>query len=287
MSVRMVESLIARQGIPRERVRGLGVGVPGPMQQAESGRGYVVNPKLFPGWHRIPFADWLHERLHMPVFLENNATAAAIGERWYGSGRQIDSFFYVFFGSELGGGLLLNGQPYEGFTGNAGEIGYLPAALARDDGNPDRGHVGMHFNLLRLYERLRAQGIETRAPADLDGLYADGHSALLAWMDTGADLLAGILLAVEYILDPEAIVYGGRLSDAILRGLMDRVAERLGARRISEKTRAPRYLAATAGVDAAALGVATLPIYQFFAPAPKVLLKQGRGSVTRASRRAG
>jgi hypothetical protein len=60
----------------------------------------------------------------------------------------------------------------------------------------------------------------------------------------------------------------------MLQGFRDRVAARLPARRVAEKAAPPRLLVATAGADAAALGVATLPIYQFFSPTPQVLLKQ-------------
>lgn len=282
LMVETANTLIRRQHLRADQVAGLGVGIPGPMHQADKGRGYVVNPKAFPGWHNIPLASWLHERLGMPVYLENNAMAAAVGERWYGAGRQIDTFFYIYFGCGLGGGLVMNGQPYEGFTGNAGEIGYLPTVLARDPSSRgaaeagDASHVGLHFNMPRLYETLRDDRTPVRALDDLDGLLAAGHPAMLEWMDNASDHLAGLVLAVEYLLDPEAICFGGRLSDRIVGGLMERVARQLPLRRIGGKVTAPRHFLATAGADAAALGVATLPIYEIFAPAPQVLLKQRR-----------
>jgi predicted NBD/HSP70 family sugar kinase len=93
-------------------------------------------------------------------------------------------------------------------------------------------------------------------------------------MDDASDHLTGLVLAIEYLLDPEAICFGGRLSDRVVGGLMERVARQLPERRIEGKTTAPRHLLATAGVDAGALGVATLPIYEIFAPAHTVLLKQ-------------
>ena len=260
-------------------VCGVGIGIPGPMYQADDGAGYVVNPRSLPGWHRIPLARWLRERLALPVLLENNATAAALGERWYGAGRQTNDFFYLFFGSGLGGAVILKGRPYEGFTGNAGELGYLPTTLTGDpvgDGSDDRPHAGTHFNLPRLFETLRAGGADVHTADDLDTLLAGGHPGMLAWMDTAADHLTGLLLAVEYLIDPEAIVFGGRLPTRILQGLMDRVARQLPGRRVAEKVAAPRLLLATAGGDSAALGVATLPIYEIFAPAPQVLLKQPR-----------
>jgi predicted NBD/HSP70 family sugar kinase len=279
LMVGTVTSLISRQGLRRDQVSGIGVGVPGPMHQSDGGKGYVVNPKAFPGWHNIPLASWLRERLGMPVFLENNATAAAVGEHWYGAGQQIGTFFYIYFGSGLGGGLVMDGRPYEGFTGNAGEIGYLPTVLAGDSasgGPDDPAHVGLHFNMPRLYEQLRQDGTDARTLEDLDALLAADHPPLLRWMDNASDHLTGLVLAVEYLLDPEAICFGGRLSDRILSGLIQRVARQLPARRIGGKVTAPRHLLATAGVDAAALGVATLPMYEIFAPATDVLLKQRR-----------
>jgi predicted NBD/HSP70 family sugar kinase len=277
----MVETMATRQGLRVEDLAGLGVGVPGPMHRDEAGSGYLVNPKAFPGWHDIPLATWLRERLDMPVFLENNALAAAVGERWYGAGRQIGTFFYIYFGSGLGGGLIMSGQPYEGFTGNAGEIGYLPTVLTGEpapSATEDAPHVGLHFNMPRLYARLRRGGTVVGTLEELDQLVAQEHPGMLAWLDDAADHLTALVLAIEYVLDPEAICFGGRLSDRILGGLMDRVARLLPARRPRGKVSVPRHFLATAGVDAGALGVATLPIYEIFAPAPRVLLKERRAA---------
>ncbi len=275
--VQTAGELMERQGLKRDGVAGVGIGVPGPMHMGEGGKDYVVNPRAFPGWHDIPLAAWARERLAMPIFLENNATAAAVGERWYGGARQIRTFFYIYFGSGLGGGLVLGGQPYEGFTGNAGEIGYLPA-VAGEGAGEERPHIGLDFNLPRLYEKLRADGTEARTPEDLELLLTAGNPRLLAWIDRAADHLTGLVLAVEYLIDPEAIFFGGRLPDRMLQTLLDGVEARLPVRQVGDSLRGPAYLLATAGADAAALGVATLPLYAALAPAPHVLLKQGRSS---------
>ncbi|AHG87898.1 ROK family protein [Gemmatirosa kalamazoonensis] len=288
LMVATVERLIAERGIARSAVCGVGVAIPGPMYPTPDGLGYLVNPRSFPGWHKVPLADWLQARLAMPVLLENDATAAAAGERWYGAGQRIGTFFYFCFGAGLGGGLVMNGTAFNGFTGNAGEIAYLPPVLAGDaglgsgDDSEARSHVGAHFYLPRLYEALRRDGIAARTPADLDALYGAGHPALQAWMDTGADYLAGLTLAVEYLLDPEAIFFGGRLSERMMQALLDAVTRRLPGRRVPEKAATARLLVGTAGEDAAALGVATLPIHQCFSPAPQVLLKRGAQQATPA-----
>jgi predicted NBD/HSP70 family sugar kinase len=280
-----VRTLTEQQRLRRDQLAGLGVGIPGPMHQGQHGEGYLVSPMAFPGWHDIPLATLLGDRLGMPVFLENNAMAAAVGERWYGAGRQIASFFYIYFGSGLGGGLVLDGQPYEGFTGNAGEIGMLPTVLAGGalpvDGE-DAPHVGLHFNVPRLLDRLRRQGAAASSLEDLDRLLGEEHPALLEWIARASDHLTGLVLAVEYLLDPEAICFGGRLPSRILEALMSRVARQLPERRIVGKVAVPRHFLATAGVDAAALGVATLPIYESLAPAPRVLLKRRQGGANGA-----
>jgi predicted NBD/HSP70 family sugar kinase len=246
------------------------------MHRKPDGEGYLVNPRAFAEWRDVPLAERLSERLGMPVVLENNATAAAIGERWYGAGQEFRNFFYLYFGSGLGGGLIINGQRFEGHSGNAGEVGYLPFPGGGGE-DPHSSYIGLHFNLTDLYARLRDTGAEARTPDDLDQLLVDGHPDLLAWIDRAGDALAPVLLAVEYLVDPEAVFFGGRLPDRVLRAMIDRVSERLPARRIRDEQKGPALLLATAGVEAASLGVATLPIYQFFAPALEVLLKSGKG----------
>jgi predicted NBD/HSP70 family sugar kinase len=282
----VANALIEKQSLARNQIAGVGVGIPGPMHRANNPSGYVANPKQFPGWERVPLAEWLEERLGLPVLIENNATAAAIGERWYGAGQQIRTFFYVYFGSGLGGGLILDGQPYEGFTGNAGELGYLPAHLSAESSSPDDApHVGIHFRVSRLYEMLRAGGEVARTPSDLERLYRQHHAGLLAWLDEAANQLTGVMLAIEYLFDPEAIFFGGRLPEVVLSGLLERLSAGMPVRPLGSTGPRPHYRVAAGGVDAAALGVATLPIYDLFAPAPHLLLKptkQPPGGLNRA-----
>lgn len=268
--------LMAREGIDRERLWGVGVGLPGPLGSTDENHvTNVVNPKEFPGWSNVPVAEILEKRLALPVHLENNATAAAVGEHWYGEGRHIGTFFYMFFGAGLGGGLIINGQPFEGSTGNAGELGYFPTPAAlKGSESVQQSHTGMHFNLPRLYQRLTEQGTPVEGPADLQPLFEQGNETLHTWLDEGATHLVPLLLAIEYLIDPKVIFFGGRLPDVIIQSLVERLDALLPAMRIEGKTPRPQLRCATAGSDAAALGVATLPLYTSFAPAPRLLMKQ-------------
>ena len=269
-------ALMAAEGVRLDQIWGVGVGLPGPLDIASgSVVTNVVNPKAFPGWVDVPVADILMQRLQTPIYLENNATAAAVGERRYGAGRHISTFFYVFFGAGLGGGMIINGQPYEGRTGNAGELGYVPTSGELDGaGEFKRPHLGVYFNLPRLYKLLAGAGRSVAVPTDLEPLLEEGNPHLLEWLDTGAEKLAPVVLGIEYLLDPEAIFFGGRLPAPLIRALMERLETILPNIRVDGKHFMPKLLTATAGADAAALGVATLPLHAAFAPAPKVLMKR-------------
>lgn len=271
--------LIELEGIDKDRLWGVGVGLPGPLASNDENQvTNLVNPKEFPGWSNVPVVEILEERLKVHVYLENNATAAAVGERWYGEGRNIPTFFYVFFGAGLGGGLIINGQPFEGVSGNAGELGYFPTRSALDgEENVRSGHIGLHFNLPRLYNRLSDNGTPASRPSDLKTLFDRDDPLLVEWIDQGVDYLVPLLLAIEYLIDPAAVFFGGRLPDSIIRSIVDGLDSRLQELRIEGKPPHPDLLCATAGSDAAALGVATLPLYASFAPSPRLLMKHSSG----------
>lgn len=276
------EALAAQLRLSLDRIWGVGVGIPGPMRPGPD-QTYRVSPIAFPQWHDLPLAERLHERLGLPVFIENNATAAALGEHWYGDGRHLSTFFYVYLGSGLGGGLVVQGTPFEGHTGNAGEIGYLTPCAGRPDSSAT--HVGELFNLDRLYERLRQSGAEAATPQDVLALHLAGDPAAEAWFDEAAEELAVLLFNVRAILDPEVTFIGGRWPDRLLGDLMERARVHLDTFPIPSGISAPPIRLATAGADAGALGVASLPLYHAFAPLQRTSLRRadsGEGEAERS-----
>lgn len=276
LMVDTVHELVDRQGLSINDVSGIGVGFPGPIEiLTEDGETTSVNPKAFPGWDHVPIIDLLQEQINLPVLLENNATAAAVGERWYGVGKEVSTFFYLLFGVGLGGGLIINGHPYEGDTGNAGELGYVPTMQEETLLNGSQPtHLGEYYHLPRLYERLQEEGIDASAPADLAAAFADGSPVLQEWLDTVAQQLAPLLVSIEYLIDPAVLVFGGRLPDVLIDALIERIRARLQNLRTDARPDVAELRKASSGEDAAAMGVATLPIYDLFAPAPHLLFKK-------------
>ena len=265
-----VATTFSREQAAENRVLGVGVAFPGPIRVTE--RAVVdnfVNPDFFPGWENVPVARQLSDLIRLPVLLENNATAAAIGESFYGVGQGIANFFYVFLGTGLGGGVVLNGQPYHGQQGNAGEIGFIP--VGRDKGAVTR--LGIFFNLPWVYRRLAAQGVHAAAPQDLGALLERKNAPLSAWLDELAGHLADALIGIEFSFDPEAVIFGGVWPEPLIDALLARLETLLPPLRLAQKGYQPRLIRAEAGEDAAALGVATLPIYAAFAPNTALLAK--------------
>ena len=89
-----VKQLVDSANIPVERMLGVGVAMPGPFLSEDRN---IVSPTNFPHWERVPLVEKLTELLGLPVFMENDATSAAIGEQFHGAGREYQDFFYVYF----------------------------------------------------------------------------------------------------------------------------------------------------------------------------------------------
>jgi predicted NBD/HSP70 family sugar kinase len=223
----------------------------------------------------------------LPVLLENDATAAALGERLYGAGRALRNFFLVYVGVGLGGGLILDGAPYKGAWGNAGELGHVvvdPGGRPCPCGN--RGCLEAYFSLAAARAALGTGelGASELGMADLDARLSAGDAAVTRWLDDAAARLAVALAGVENLLDPEAILIGGDASPHFL----DAVLARLGALPPTVSARreraTPRILKATAGEDAGALGAAALPIFDMLRPSFRPILapRSAGGGAARA-----
>jgi glucokinase len=104
------------------RLQGIGVGVPG-IIDLETGM-LRASPNL-PGWEEYPVREEIERRLSTTVILENDANAAALGEKWLGAGAHVDDMCMITLGTGVGGGLVLHGRIWHGMLGMAGELGHI------------------------------------------------------------------------------------------------------------------------------------------------------------------
>src|SRR5215831_10167587 len=126
--VRSIETLQSRHG--KENLAGVGVGVPGFIRMKE---GVIAGWGNRPAFNGYPVRDEIEKRLGARVILENDANAAALGEKWMGAGRDVDDLVLLTLGTGIGGGIISGGRVLRGSLGMAGELGHI---TVDQQGNP-------------------------------------------------------------------------------------------------------------------------------------------------------
>ena len=258
----------------RARLLGIGMAMPGPFDVEGM---TSVGPTALPGWQDFPIAEELQRLTGIPVTVENDATAAAIGERLYGVARNLGSFVYLFIGTGLGAGLFLDGHLYKGSRHNAGEIGHMivkPGGL--ECGCGKRGCLERYVSLRAAYECLEIPDPDHASPELLQTLLANGDS-LEAWVAQAIDPLRQAINMLELALDPETVVLGGFMPVGVIELLASRLDPLyLSVSSTSART-VPRVLVGAAGKDTSVLGAAALPIFSETNPQFDVLQKPHAG----------
>lgn len=257
----------------RNRLLGVGMALPG---RYGDGGTTSLSPHSLPGWQGFPVGQELEQRVKVPVLVENDATAAAIGERLHGVARGFASFVYLFLagGGGIGAGMFLDGHLYKGSRNNAGEIGHIivePHGRLCSCGK--RGCLDRYLSPSVAYEFIGIKNAQELSPDDLDALIAKGGEGLNAWLDQAVQPLRQTLDFLELAFDPQTIVLGG----SVATSLMGRLAERLEPLHVpidpDRKRTIPRVMIGMTGKDTAILGAAALPIFSETNPRFDVLQK--------------
>ncbi len=226
-----VEQAISHASQQHMRLLGVGVGMPG-LVDVERGE-LIFAPNL--GWHDVPLRLMWNQRFRCPVYIENEANLAAIGEYYFGIAHNVDHFIYLSSGVGLGGGIMIHGKLFRGWNGYAGELGHM----RRDPdgelcGCGRRGcwetQVGPKAVLRRVKNTLLRGGHEPGP--DLNDLtfenivtqaLAGNPVCLEAIEEVAANLGTGIADIAD-IFNPEMVVIGGLLCQA--REILQPVIER-------------------------------------------------------------
>jgi len=222
----LAQDLLATAQAPLAAV---GVSFGGPVDAA---RGLVLLSHHVPGWEKMPLREWLEERLGVPAAVDNDANVAALGEHRFGAGQGCDSLLYITVSTGIGGGWILNGRPWRGADGLAGEIGHVvvdpdgPPCLCGKQGCVERLASGPYI-AQRAREGLQAQperGQVLRALAgdDLEAVTAQLVSQAaaqgddLAWeaLEVAAWGLGVGIGNTANLVNPERFVLGGGVTKA-------------------------------------------------------------------------
>lgn len=272
-----IDDLIQSAGVDADRVVGVGIAAPGPIDVR---RGVVVDPPNLTGWHNVPLRDELAARTGLPVLLDKDVTAAASAEKWAGGPQGEGSFVFFYLGTGVGAGLVIGDEVVRGSSSNAGEIGHV---IVDPDGPlcpcGRRGCVGESSQPRYLVQ----QGIDAgilAAGIDLDDRHeVDAAFARLCSLPEASELLA--LLAtriakvvedIANLLDLDRVVFGGphweRLAPSFGPVLRKELERRFLVRAVHPFTAVGTSL----GADVGAVGAASLVLDHTFSPNPSVLL---------------
>lgn len=227
-------------------------------------------------WRDVPVGAIFEQHTGLPVYVENNANAAAIGEHFFGAAHDSNDFTFILAGIGVGGGLFLNGDIYRGAGGMAGELGH--ANFLQGGNLPcrcgDRGCWETTANQLSLINRVRA-ALDAGQPSVLHGLIGEAHQplnfstiytaanagdpvALGALQETGIALGNGIATIIN-ILNPSLVVIGGAMSRAS-EYLLPAVESVIELHTLPQVRDHVRVVISEFGENAIAVGAATLAI---------------------------
>ena len=234
-------------------VAAAGVVVPGLVDDARGIARYAANL----GWHDLPLADLVSQRIGRPVALSHDVRTGGLAEGLVGAARGCDDFLFLPIGTGIAGAIVLNGKPYAGAHAYGGELGHAPVV---PHGEPcacgQRGCLETYASAAAIPRRYMASGGEKVSGAEEVLARAEAGDALAkaAW-DQAIDALATSLASFSQVLDPALIVIGGGLAEAGAK-LMDPLRTEL-ASRLAFRPPPPLVLAAL-GSQAGCLGAAIL-----------------------------
>ncbi|HQX54635.1 MAG TPA: ROK family protein [Pyrinomonadaceae bacterium] len=204
----------------------------------------------------VPLRDILSNRLGVDAVLENDATAAAIGENWLGASRDVDTSICVTLGTGVGGGLMINGKPYRGKDGTAGEVGHI---CVEPDGHPcgcgSRGCVEQYASATAVIRMAREAGLDVSTSSDVYNWAKRGNEEAVDVFTAMGTYLGIGLAGLVNVLNPEMIVIGGGVSAAWELFAGD-VRREVDERSFPEPAKRVKIVGAELGDDAGILGAA-------------------------------
>ena len=278
-TIRRVENLYkrltGRLGGRGSTLPAIGLGMPGPIEADEQ---RLVNPPNLPHWEGVQPRSLFSAGWTLPIFLENAATAAALGEAWQ-SHNELNDFLYCHWGVGIGGGLVLDLQAYRGASGNAMELGHVPVVPG---GAPcacgGRGCLEAEASVAAICAQAAALGLEP----DFDRLVAlaPADPAVAALFERSGELLAQALVGCVNLVDVDTVVLGGHHLQQAARWLTGPVERELSDRPMRRGVRPVSVVCSALGEAAGAVGAAST-VFDRLLPFPRGAsqARQGRRGV--------
>lgn len=221
--VKYVQLIVEQSPFEWEQLAGVGAGVAG-FTNVKDGI-IILAPNV--GLRDFPIREILEQRLGKPIKIDNDANVAALGEAWGGAGKGVDNCVCYTLGTGVGGGIIINGKIYQGFSGLAGELGHMsvvPDLEAIQCGCGKMGcleTVSSATGIIRMAKdavdrgnRTTLASVENIMAKDVFDAAKDGDEAAMRIVNRAAFYLGKSIAAVATVLNPERFIIGGGVSKA-------------------------------------------------------------------------
>ena len=265
---RKLELVDARLGTHSKRL--VGVGVAAPLWLGGWGKFLGAPAGVMESWKKISIRNRIQAMTPLPVEFAKDTTAACAAELVMGQGRSLRNFLYLFIGTFIGGGLVIDGRLHPGPHGNAGAVGSLPLPSSQQG---PRAQLLHKASGLVLEQALRKLGLPSVAAHDARASSAEAQPATSEWLDEACPALALTVTSATAFLDLDAVVIDGSLNRSLIEEVLRRTDTLLSENFNWEGMSRPRLLPGSIGADARAMGGAILPLYSNFAPNHELMLK--------------
>ena len=237
-------------------IEAVGIGCGGPLDPV---RGVLLAPLHLPGWNDLNITGLAEQAYGRPAVLENDATAAAAGEHRYGAGVGTRTMVYLTISTGVGGGVILDGKPYRGATGNGGELGHVTVdcdgRVCKGCGR--RGCLEAYASGTSIAERAREAGMGDVTAQDVAAAARAGDLlATEVWEATVTALACG-LTSIVNLFEPELVVVGGGVSRAGEQ-LVGPVRERVAAEAVEPARSTTRIVLSALGDTVGVVGAAAI-----------------------------
>lgn len=260
-----LDDVLASGGVDRARILGVGVAIPDDLGRIS----LAHRPAGYERWNDVDLEETLGALMPWPIRCDNDAAAAALGEAEYGSAFESPSFFYLLISAGLGGGLVINRSYHRGAASRSGEIGLMPDSTAPQPGRLVQDTVSMSA----LFERLEQAGLPSPSIADLGAPTPQVEAVLNDWIKASVRALTPPLIGLSCLIDPHAVLLGGRLPAPLITRLAEDLTKALGQLTLPST---PKIMPAVIAQDAPAIGAAILPFLDHLLPSDAILMQAGR-----------
>ncbi len=265
--ITLIEKLITKSGIDTNKLYGIGVAAAGFINK----RNDIVEFSPNFNWEDVDIKRPLKEHFNVPVIVDNVSRVMAQGELMYGIGEKCKNFIFINVGYGIGSGFIMNGQPFFGYDGMAGEIGHNRIVGAEAGGlkcscgkldclecySSGRGIADIALKQIANYPQSSINTLQKKSAENIAKEAAKGDEFALYLFNQAADYLGLAIACVANLFNPEAIVLGGRVMNSG-SFFTERIRHVFNQEVIQQSKRKIKLLQSRLGSEAAVKGATSL-----------------------------